>query len=118
MDGIYLTNNQFKHAMLMAGYEPVDPDALNWEFNIALERDIIENPSPFFDWVKGYADEDSMVGDFARDTIADREFPVMADYNVIRRYLEGSNSCEGHLCCFEVAWKLWLKHRASERDRA
>lgn len=28
--GIYLTNNEFKDAMLQAGYEPIDADALNW----------------------------------------------------------------------------------------
>lgn len=32
--GIYLTNNQFKDAMLLAGFEPVDPDELNWTYRI------------------------------------------------------------------------------------
>lgn len=43
---VYLSNNQFKHAMLLSGYEPNDPDELNWDFNIVLTRDIIENSSP------------------------------------------------------------------------
>ena len=30
--GIYTTNNQFKGAMLQCGYEPVDPDELNWAY--------------------------------------------------------------------------------------
>ncbi len=30
--GIYLTNNQFKHAMVIAGYMPEDEHKLNWQF--------------------------------------------------------------------------------------
>lgn len=33
--GIYLTNNQFKDAMLECGFEPVEVDALNWVFRIS-----------------------------------------------------------------------------------
>lgn len=32
--GIYLTNNQFKHAMLLAGYLPNKEYVLNWNFCI------------------------------------------------------------------------------------
>jgi len=32
--GFYITNGQLKGAMLTAGYAPVDPDELNWEFRI------------------------------------------------------------------------------------
>jgi hypothetical protein len=32
--GFYITNGQFKGAMLTAGYVPVDPEELNWEFKI------------------------------------------------------------------------------------
>lgn len=30
--GIYLTNNQFKDAMLLCGYQPVDSCHLNWNY--------------------------------------------------------------------------------------
>jgi hypothetical protein len=33
--GIYLTNNEFKDAMLLAGYRPVNPDELNWHYRIS-----------------------------------------------------------------------------------
>jgi hypothetical protein len=33
--GFYITNGAFKGAMRAAGYEPVDPTALNWQFRIA-----------------------------------------------------------------------------------
>ena len=33
--GIYLTNNEFKDAMLMCGYSPVNPDDTNWKYCIS-----------------------------------------------------------------------------------
>ena len=33
--GIYMTNNQFKHAMLIAGFKPVNERMLNWTFRIS-----------------------------------------------------------------------------------
>ena len=32
---IYLTNDQFKYAMLTCGYIPVDPLELNWHFRLS-----------------------------------------------------------------------------------
>lgn len=33
--GIYLTNNQFKDAMMLSGYTPIHANALNWIFKIS-----------------------------------------------------------------------------------
>lgn len=33
--GLYLTNNEFKDAMLLCGYTPVNPDELNWYYCIS-----------------------------------------------------------------------------------
>ena len=33
--GIYLTNNEFKDAMLMCGYKPTNPNDLNWCYCIS-----------------------------------------------------------------------------------
>ena len=41
--GIYLTNNQFKDAMMRCGYDPVDPDTLNWCYCLSKR-------SPAFDF--------------------------------------------------------------------
>ena len=35
--GLYLTNNQFKSAMLLSGYEPSDPNELNWHYRISAK---------------------------------------------------------------------------------
>ena len=34
---LYLTNNEFKSAMLLCGYEPVDPNELNWHYRISAK---------------------------------------------------------------------------------
>ncbi len=34
---IYLTNNEFKDAMMICGFEPVDPDMLNWTYRISAK---------------------------------------------------------------------------------
>ena len=33
--GFYVTNDQFKWAMLECGFKPKDPSALNWKFKIS-----------------------------------------------------------------------------------
>ena len=110
--GIYVTNNQFKHAMLLAGYRPHNPNVLNWEFDIELRKNDIKNPNPMFSWLEQYLQEDSIVGDFARDTIADPNFPVVADYKIIRCYLEHDCVDEAYMRCFEAAWERWKTERA------
>ena len=44
-DGFYITNGQFKGAMLAAGHAPVDPDALNWSFRVKAIAKPLE-PAP------------------------------------------------------------------------
>lgn len=36
--GVYVTNGQFKGAMLAAGYEPVDRETLNWKYRARFTR--------------------------------------------------------------------------------
>lgn len=33
--GMYITNDQFKEAMLRSGYTPIDEKAINWEFCVS-----------------------------------------------------------------------------------
>lgn len=43
--GVYMCNNQFKHLMLICGYEPVDEHELNWTFRIS-ERQLKKRSRP------------------------------------------------------------------------
>lgn len=41
--GLYLTNNEFKDAMLMCGYEPINPNELNWYYQISKKSPAFKN---------------------------------------------------------------------------
>lgn len=41
--GIYLTNNQFKDAMLICGYGPIDANELNWCYCIHKDSHILNS---------------------------------------------------------------------------
>ena len=102
---LYLTNNQFKDAMMLSGYYPVDPDALNWHYRIALRSEMNANPSPFYLWaIQLYRDDDTPEGDFVRDMAEDRDFPKVADKRVISAYLEGCGACRKARDAFLSLW--------------
>ena len=46
--GIYLTNNQFKDAMMMCGYNPVDCNWLNWEYCISKKSPALNLPTRYY----------------------------------------------------------------------
>lgn len=41
--GIHLSNNQFKDAMLIAGYDPINPNKVNWHYCISQKSPAIIN---------------------------------------------------------------------------
>ena len=103
--GIYLTNNEFKDAMLLAGFQPVNPKELNWKYRIELTREINRNPSPFFRWAREFEMDATPCGDFVRDMLHDFEFPVLAEYIIISRYLGRIGACSGAVEAFEELWR-------------
>lgn len=103
--GLYLTNNEFKDAMLLSGFEPVDPKELNWRYHIRLVKETNNNPSPFFKWTAGrYTGQDSPKEDFADDMARDFGFPTVAQKDVILRYLTRHGACDGAVQAFEELW--------------
>ena len=99
--GIYLTNNEFKDAMMLAGYHPVSPKELNWRYRIVLTRDINDNPSPFFRWAGKFETDATPYGDFVRDMLHDFDFPIFAEHDIILRYLWRIGACSGAVDAFE-----------------
>lgn len=78
--GIYLTNNEFKDALFLAGFPPVNAGELNWRYRIELTGERNDNPSPFFRWAaKNYGSVDSPLGDFSRDMMYDMQFPIFSE---------------------------------------
>ena len=94
---IYLTNNEFKDAMMTGGFYPVDPDELNWHYRIdVLDR---EEPDPdsFEGWViRTYGKKDGPKGDFARDVKRDDSFPRENSRDAIDFYLTYRFACQEH----------------------
>lgn len=41
--GIYLTNNEFKDAMLLCGFDPINPNELNWHYCISKRSPAFRN---------------------------------------------------------------------------
>ena len=48
--GFYVTNGQFKGAMLVAGFEPAYHDDLNWRFRLSKNAGDKKNPSRRSRW--------------------------------------------------------------------
>ena len=109
--GIYLTNNQFKDALLLAGYNPVDPNELNWRYKIILVKEVNYNPSLFFKWLKKYESDKSYYGDFASDVARDFSFPVFANCKIIRTYLEHKGACDNALKAFNDLWLEYCREK-------
>lgn len=109
--GIYLTNNEFKDAMLLAGYSPVNSNVLNWKYRIIMKKEINDDPSKFFNWAKAYEKEVSPCGDFVQDMLQDFDFPTSDDYNIIKRYLERIGACDGAIDAFKELWRAYERER-------
>ena len=105
--GIYLTNNEFKDAMMLAGYSPVSPNELNWRYRIFLTRELNENLNPFFIWAKQWKKEASPCDDFVRDMLHDFNFPTAAEHTVILNYLRRIGACNGAIKAFEELWRVY-----------
>ncbi|MCR5088084.1 MAG: hypothetical protein K6C08_01055 [Oscillospiraceae bacterium] len=107
--GVYLTNNQFKDAMYLAGFMPEDANELNWQYRISMVKEQVFNPSPFVRWLKEkHLGKDTPIGDFAGDTVAERDFPVLASHDMIEQYLRFKHACDGAMAAFEEAWKEYV----------
>lgn len=108
--GVYLTNNQFKDAMLLAGYCPVDEHALNWNYRIQLTKESGDNPSPFYKWaVRTVVNATFAEGDFIRDMQNDHTFPIFAEHDIIQRYLEHIGACSAAMEAFESLWTAYTR---------
>lgn len=107
--GIYLTNNQFKDAMLLAGYEPANSCDLNWNFRIVLKKEVVTIPNPFIKYL--YVINESLnkaERHFFEDALMDRKFPVFADRGIILNHLIFKDADEN---CIRVFKKLWRDYK-------
>lgn len=122
---IYLTNNQFKDAMLVCGFEPVKETELNWTYYLdrrspafllrrfpwevdrvlAASTDSDEHPC-FYHWLLSkYLGKDSPEGDFAEDAEVNYAFYALNDFNLLNSHLRNHNACSEAIVVFKKLWK-------------
>ena len=100
--------------MRLAGFEPVEPNELNWKYRIIFPCETIFNPSPFVAWLKDkHFGKNTRFGDFAADTAADTYFPVFAEHDVIAEYLRSVPVWSRDLEIFE---ELWPKYEGCAKN--
>lgn len=109
--GIYVTNGEFKGAMLAAGFATENEKELNWHFKIKEKV-----PDSFYGWcVKRYKHRDSLLGDLARDMKNDSKFPkISTDKKDIEAYLISRHGCYGALKAFEKAWRYYENYKITD----
>lgn len=111
--GIYVTNGEFKGAMLAAGHKPEDEKELNWYFKIRLKFN--DSFYAFVFWL--YWDIDSPLGDLARDMASDKYFPRLSnDREEILRYVENMASFDGPIRAFKILWKRYEKFKFNQQS--
>ena len=108
--GIYLTNNEFKDAMLLAGFEPVKYNEKNWRYRLTFlkeDRDVI---NPFIVWLeKKYDVLSGAEKDFAKSAIFDEDFPLFADHDIISSYLLEHTLLAETFNAFDELWECYKK---------
>lgn len=61
----------------------------------------------FNEYLKLYAEEDSRLGDFARDALNDPDFPEGKTRALYQPYMEEKHPCTGCMEAFEELWKQY-----------
>ena len=58
----------------------------------------------FKQWLEIYEDENSPAGDFARDVIADEDFPIIQTKEFVEKYLIKNNASHRTMNIFYEVW--------------
>jgi uncharacterized protein YozE (UPF0346 family) len=67
-----------------------------------------ERRTPFFRWLSKQRKREDTIGDFARDAVADFNFPRWAgDCDAIANYLRAQDACNGAIGVLCEAWAEW-----------
>jgi len=66
--------------------------------------DLIQPQIDFYNFIKQYAEQNTILGDLADDVLRDTSFPSgKHSVGYFRKYLESQNACEGAMDAFEEA---------------
>lgn len=104
--GIHMGHNEFKDAMVLAGYYPINPEAVNWSYRISYLPEEMYNPNPFVHFLKMYY-EHKDAPDILSRMLHDTTFPVFANYGIIKHYLQEQGAGDQTIKEFERCWGLY-----------
>lgn len=71
-------------------------------------------PISYRKWIIKFAEEESHIGDLARDIRADPSFPKIPDRGIIKKYLANIGACENALIAFDKSWWEFKDHKISK----
>lgn len=115
--GVYVTNNQFKDAMLQCGFVPVDERELNWRYRIdryspaflngehRLSWDGIRREGPFKEFMRSRIRYSGPIGNVAFYSVTDLCFPWDGTGAEMREYVLKDGARGRFLRAFDRAWK-------------
>ena len=61
----------------------------------------------FAKWIMRYKEDNSPIGDLARDISDDKDFPKTKSKKKILEYLESKDACDGAISAFISAWEAY-----------
>lgn len=63
----------------------------------------------YIDWIKQFENDESPIGDLARDIGYDKKFPKSNSKSHILNYLKGRNACDGAIEAFTRSWDFFQR---------
>lgn len=124
--GIYMTNNQFKEAMMLLGFYPEEVNERNWSFYLSGNSPVLKTqkdgrrglPLPtggkvripnFYDWMLAkYSGKDNQSGNLAYAMRCEMDsWPEENTREANLKYLERRHSSPGIIRAFNACWRRY-----------
>jgi uncharacterized protein YozE (UPF0346 family) len=68
----------------------------------------------FYSWLLQFKNDDTAIGDLARDASSDGEFPRRSiSYRYLKKYLESKHACDAAMNVFKEAFAQYKATRAN-----
>lgn len=72
----------------------------------------------FNQWLKGRIEENTPVGDLARDVRVDRNWPKQdSNKRIFTKYMKDINASDGAVEALNTAWKRYMNHKYHKKAR-
>lgn len=69
----------------------------------------------FTKWLKSFQEDNTPLGDLARDVSSDKDFPKTKSSKKILEYLESKGACDGAISAFKDAWESYTAEQSTKQ---